>query len=163
MPAQVVNTSSRNHNRSRFFQAQAPRAWTRFLAMPQLTLAEQALARVMLSEKKPPIEIHNVLVARRKKSLAKEKPQRGKPPRRCAKQRCKMTKALGPDLTTVRRFLRGKSHQVGAPETRGRKRTYTRRAVLARVLPATQHRFLNTQIRLWSSVAGVMVIAFCSP
>ena len=143
-----MTTRSQSHDRSCFLTALTPRLWARFFAMPQLTLAEQALARVMLSEKKPPIEIHDVLVARRKKSLAKQKPQRGKPARRFAKQRGKRTKALGPDLTTVRRFLRGKSHQVGVPETRGRKRIYSRRAVLARILPAMKHRCLSMQICL---------------
>ena len=81
--------------------------------MPQLTLAEQALARVMLSEKKLPIEIHGLLVENRKKVLAKGNRQRGKALGRFVKQGQKRTKASGPDLTTVRRFLRGKSHQVG--------------------------------------------------
>ena len=111
--------------------------------MPQLTLAEQALARVMFSEKKLPIEIHGLLVENRQKALAKGKRQRGKALGRFVKQGRKRTKALGPDLTTVRRFLRCKAHQVGVPETRGRKRTYTRRAVLARTLAVIRHRLLT--------------------
>ena len=35
-----------------------------------------------------------------------------------------------PNLTNVRKFLKGKTHSQGKPETRGRKRTYTRRNVL---------------------------------
>ena len=111
--------------------------------MPQLTLAEQALARVTLSEKKLPIEIRVLLVENNKKALAKGKRQRVKALGRFFKQDRKRMKALGLDLTTVRRFLRGKSHQVGVPETRGRKRIYTRRAVLARTLAVIRHRFVT--------------------
>ena len=103
--------------------------------MPQLTLDEQSFARVMFSQKKSPIEIHGLLVEKRKKIVAKEKGQGTKAPGRFAKKgRKKTKKAVGPDLTTVRRFLHGKSHQAFVPETRGRKRTYTRRAVLDRSL-----------------------------
>ena len=35
----------------------------------------------------------------------------------------------GPDLTTVRRALRGKTHLRAAPERRGRKRVFSRRQV----------------------------------
>ena len=39
-------------------------------------------------------------------------------------------RAVPPNLTTVRRFLKGKTYSVAAAETRGRKRKLSRRVVL---------------------------------
>lgn len=75
--------------------------------MPQLSAAEQDFVRSW-AQKKTPVEVHKLLVQRRRKAGQ-----------------------VAPDLTNVRRFLKGETHKVGQEETRGAKRTYTRRAVLA--------------------------------
>jgi hypothetical protein len=68
----------------------------------QLTMEERDLARRMLGERKPIPEIFSVLVKRRKRS-----------------------KLDGPDLTSVRRLLKGKTHPESRVETRGKRRIYS--------------------------------------
>ncbi len=68
----------------------------------QFTDAELDKILKWKADSRTPIEIHNQLVKDRKR-----------------------LKQKGPDLTTVRRFLKGSTHQRSATETRGRKRALT--------------------------------------
>lgn len=52
-------------------------------------------------------------------------------PREALQKSRRKSKLAGPDLTTIRRFLKCKTHTENQAETRGRKRTYSRRSVLA--------------------------------
>ena len=59
-------------------------------------------------------------------------------------QLAKVRRSRGVDMvniTAVRRFMRGKSHRRGKVETRGRKRVFTRRNVLA--MDATRRKFIK--------------------
>lgn len=87
--------------------------------MGQLTPAEQQLARQLQAKKRTPPQILLVLAGRRRK--AKKVGPRSR-------------KNFGPDVTTVRRFLRGKTHKPNAEERRGRPRIFNRRAVLVGAL-----------------------------
>jgi hypothetical protein len=72
-----------------------------------LTIAEREEARRLLGQRLSPVEIYKKIAAARAR-------QRQDPP----------------DLTTVRRFLKAKTHRADKPETRGRKAIFKRRSVL---------------------------------
>lgn len=72
-----------------------------------LTAVERDYMRVLAAQKKLPPEVHAKLMVMRRR--------RRQPPL---------------DITTVRRHMRGKTFKAGAAETRGRKRVYSKRAVL---------------------------------
>ena len=72
-----------------------------------LSAAERDLIRELVAKKKLAPEVHAKLVAARRR--------RHQPPL---------------DITTVRRHMRGTTFKVGVLETRGRKRVYSKRAVL---------------------------------
>lgn len=83
--------------------------------MPQLSAAEQKLIMNLNGKGKTPVEIHERLAARRV-HLAGKSVKKGH-----------LKKALGPDLTNVRFFIKGLTHRRGVVETRGAKRKLTRR------------------------------------
>lgn len=74
---------------------------------PHLTAAEQDFIMKANGKGKEPVEIQAALALRRQKN-----------------------EEAAPDLTAVRRFLKGKTHQRGRSETRGRKSKVSRRNVL---------------------------------
>jgi hypothetical protein len=79
--------------------------------MPHMSFQESSRARILAGKGETPVQIHQKLVRTR---LLKA----GKSPN--------SKKTLGPDITSVRRLLKGKTFIAGKPETRGRKQTLTR-------------------------------------
>ena len=75
--------------------------------MPQFTDKEMNHMQVLQQKKVAPQDIHSKIVRQRARKGSH-----------------------GPDVTSVRRFLKGLTHQRGKPETRGRKRAYSRKHVL---------------------------------
>ena len=79
-------------------------------AMPQFSFKELAIIRKLAGDGNPPVDIQ--------KNLAKARVQVTK---RQMKRKTNV-KGLGPDLTSVRRVLKGYTHCQGKPEARGRKK-----------------------------------------
>jgi len=78
--------------------------------MPQFSFKELAIIRKLAGDGNPPVDIQ--------KNLAKARVQVTK---RQMKRKTSV-KGLGPDLTSVRRVLKGYTHCQGKPEARGRKK-----------------------------------------
>ena len=79
--------------------------------MPHMAFQESSRARTLAGKGETAVGIHKKLVRSR---LLKA----GKSPN--------SKKTLGPDLTSVRRLLKGKTFVAGKPESRGRKKTLTK-------------------------------------